>query len=156
MLRDDDFGGEATQYPLFWVKYSDVEPFLNRQTVMASNLNNAATVSMDDYFTLNMYRGTIYKTTNAQGKTLLQLCDGDTEKMTAEQKRIEQELQDFQKKIYGDPAKKDSLDSIAKLDSTKSSSRSSRRTKAGKSNNYSSSKSSASGSARVTVRRQRH
>ena len=161
MLRDDDFGGEATQYPLFWVKYSDVEPFLNRQTVMASNLNNAATVSMDDYFTLNMYRGTIYKTTNVQGKTLLQLCDGDTEKMTAEQKRIEQELQDFQKKIYGDPAKKDSLDSIAKLDvkhvkSTKSSSRSSRRTKAGKSNNYSSSKSSASGSARVTVRRQRH
>ncbi|MBP3779067.1 MAG: gliding motility protein GldN [Prevotella sp.] len=161
MLRDDDFGGEATQYPLFWVKYSDVEPFLNRQTVMASNLNNAATVSMDDYFTLNMYRGTIYKTTNSQGKTLLQLCDGDTEKMTAEQKRIEQELQDFQKKIYGDPAKKDSLDSIAKLDvkhvkSTKSSSRSSRRTKAGKSNNYSSSKSSASGSARVTVRRQRH
>lgn len=161
MLRDDDFGGEATQYPLFWVKYSDVEPFLNRQTVMASNLNNAATVSMDDYFTLNMYRGIIYKTTNAQGKTLLQLCDGDTEKMTAEQKRIEQELQDFQKKIYGDPAKKDSLDSIAKLDvkhvkSTKSSSRSSRRTKAGKSNNYSSSKSSASGSARVTVRRQRH
>ena len=161
MLRDDDFGGEATQYPLFWVKYSDVEPFLNRQTVMASNLNNAATVSMDDYFTLHMYRGTIYKTTNAQGKTLLQLCDGDTEKMTAEQKRIEQELQDFQKKIYGDPAKKDSLDSIAKLDvkhvkSTKSSSRSSRRTKAGKSNNYSSSKSSASGSARVTVRRQRH
>ena len=161
MLRDDDFGGEATQYPLFWVKYSDVEPFLNRQTVMASNLNNAATVSMDDYFTLNMYRGTICKTTNAQGKTLLQLCDGDTEKMTAEQKRIEQELQDFQKKIYGDPAKKDSLESIAKLDvkhvkSTKSSSRSSRRTKAGKSNNYSSSKSSASGSARVTVRRQRH
>ncbi len=161
MLRDDDFGGEATQYPLFWVKYSDVEPFLNRQTVMASNLNNAATVSMDDYFTLNMYRGTIYKTTNSRGKTLLQLCDGDTEKMTAEQKRIEQELQDFQKKIYGDPAKKDSLDSIAKLDvkhvkSTKSSSRSSRRTKAGKSNNYSSSKSSASGSARVTVRRQRH
>ena len=161
MLRDDDFGGEATQYPLFWVKYSDVEPFLNRQTVMASNLNNAATVSMDDYFTLNMYRGTIYKTTNAQGKTLLQLCDGDTAKMTAEQKRIEKELQDFQKKIYGDPAKKDSLDSIAKLDvkhmkSIKSSSRSSRRTKAGKSKSSSSPKSSGSGSARVTVRRQRH
>ena len=49
MLREDDFGGEATQYPLFWVKYSDLEPFLNRQTVMASSLNNAATMSMDDY-----------------------------------------------------------------------------------------------------------
>ena len=26
MMRDDDFGGEATNYPLFWVKYSDLEP----------------------------------------------------------------------------------------------------------------------------------
>ena len=60
MMRDDDFGGEATQYPLFWVKYSDLEPFLNRQTVMTSSLNNAATMSMDDFFTLNMYRGKRY------------------------------------------------------------------------------------------------
>ena len=72
MMRDDDFGGEATQYPLFWVKYSDLEPFLNRQTVMTSSLNNAATMSMDDYFTLNMYRGKIYKTTNMLVKILAQ------------------------------------------------------------------------------------
>ena len=160
MMRDDDFGGEATQYPLFWVKYSDLEPFLNRQTVMPSSLNNAATMSMDDYFTLHIYRGNIYKTNNAQGKTLLQLCDGDANKMTAEQKRIEKELQDFQKNIFGDPAKKDSLDSIAKLDVKnmkirKSSSRSSRRTNVSSSKRRGSS-SSGSSSARVTVRRQRH
>ena len=111
MMRDDDFGGEATNYPLFWVKYSDLEPFLNRQTVMTSSLNNAATMSMDDFFTLNMYRGKIYKTNNAQGKTLIQLCDGDTTKLSAEQKRIEKELEAFRKNIFGDPAKKDSLDS---------------------------------------------
>ena len=164
MMRDDDWGGEATQYPLFWVKYSDLEPFLNRQTVMTSSLNNAATMSMDDFFTLNMYRGKIYKTTNAQGKTLIQLCDGDTTKLSAEQKRIEKELADFQKNIFGDPEKKDSLDSIAKLDvkaakksktkapkSSKSSS-----TKASKSKSSSSSSSASSSSARVTVRRQRH
>ena len=113
MLRDDDFGGEATQYPLFWVKYSDLEPFLNRQTLMASSLNNAATMSMDDFFTLNSYRGKIYKTNNAQGKTLLQLCDGDTAKLSAEQKRIEAELAAFHKTIFGDPAKRDSLDNLA-------------------------------------------
>lgn len=115
----DEFGGEATQYPLFWVKYSDLEPYLNRQTVMASSMNNAATVSMDDFFTLNMYRGKIYKTNNAQGKTLLQLCGGDEAKMTAEQKRIEAELEGFKKTIFGDPAKRDSLDSIAALKDTK-------------------------------------
>ena len=168
MMRDDDFGGEATQYPLFWVKYSDLEPFLTRQTIMPSSLNNAATMSMDDYFTLNMYRGKIYKTNNAQGKTLMQLCEGDTTKLSAEQKRIEKELEAFRKNLFGDPAKKDSLDSIAKLDvkaaktkkaksSTKSSgSSSSRRTKASKPKNSTGSSSSSSGSARVTVRRQRH
>ncbi len=162
MLRDDDFGGEATQYPLFWVKYSDLEPFLNRQTVMASSLNNAATMSMDDFFTLNSYRGKIYKTNNAQGKTLIQLCDGDVDKMTAEQKRIEDELAAFHKTIFGDLAKRDSLDSIAALDiksakkvKSKSSSSSSKKTKASKPKS-SSSTSGSNSSARVTVRRQRH
>jgi gliding motility associated protien GldN len=162
MLRDDDFGGEATQYPLFWVKYSDLEPFLNRQTVMASSLNNAATMSMDDFFTLNSYRGKIYKTNNAQGKTLLQLCDGDVDKMTAEQKRIEDELAAFHKTIFGDQAKRDSLDSIAALDvksgkkvKSKSSSSSSKKSKTSKPKN-SPSTSSSNSSARVTVRRQRH
>lgn len=162
MLRDDDFGGEATQYPLFWVKYSDLEPFLNRQTVMASSLNNAATMSMDDFFTLNSYRGKIYKTNNAQGKTLLQLCDGDVDKMTAEQKRIEDELAAFHKTIFGDQAKRDSLDSIAALDvksakkvKSKSSSSSTKKSKASKPKN-SPSTSTSNSSARVTVRRQRH
>lgn len=160
MLREDDFGGEATQYPLFWVKYADLEPFLNRQTMMASSLNNAATMSMDDYFTLNMYKGKIYKTNNAQGKTLLQLCDGDTEKMTAEQKRIEAELEAFHKTIFGDPEKKDSLDNLASKGEkaskpAKTKTPSSRPAKSSKTKS-SSANNSSSGAARVTVRRQRH
>ncbi len=163
MMRDDDFGGEATNYPLFWVKYSDLEPFLNRQTVMTSSLNNAATMSMDDFFTLNMYRGKIYKTNNAQGKTLIQLCDGDTTKLSAEQKRIEKELEAFRKNIFGDPAKKDSLDSIAnanpqniKAKQKAARKNNSRRSKVSKSKSGGSSSAASNSSARVTVRRQRH
>ena len=161
MLREDDFGGEATQYPLFWVKYSDLEPFLNRQTVMASSLNNAATMSMDDYFTLNSYRGKIYKTNNAQGKTLLQLCGGDEAKLSAEQKRIEAELAAFHKTIFGDQEKKDSLDNIAasqvkESKKAKSKSSSLRSAKTPKAKSSSTKSSSSSSSARVTVRRQRH
>ena len=160
MLREDDFGGESTQYPLFWVKYADLEPFLNRQTVMASSLNNAATMSMADYFTLNSYKGKIYKTNNAQGKTLLQLCNGDADKLSAEQKRIEAELAAFHKTIFGDPAKRDSIDNVMAVNtksakSAKTKSSSSRSSKAPKAKS-SSSKSSGSSSARITVRRQRH
>ena len=165
MLREDDFGGEASKYPLFWVKYSDLEPFLSRQTVMTSNLNNAATMSMDDYFTLNRYEGTIYKTNNMLGKTLAQICEGDTTKLTAEQKRIEAELKAFEENIFGDKHRKDSLDSIAKLDprelkaARKAKSKGTARSSSArvkKSKPAKSSGSSSSGTARMSVRRQRH
>lgn len=161
MMREDDFGGEASKYPLFWVKYSDLEPFLSRQTVMTSNLNNAATMSMEDYFTLNRYEGKIYKTNNMLGKTLAQYCPTDSA-LAKEQKKIEAELKAFEENIFGDKAKKDSLDSIAKLDpkqlkaSKKMSGRrgSTSSVKSGKSKR--SSGGSSSSGARVTVRRQRH
>ena len=174
MMRSDDFiisddpNTQGTAYPLFWVKYSDLEPFLNRQTVMTSSLNNAATMSMDDFFTMNKYKGKIYKTTNMLGKTLAQLCDGDTSKLSAEQKRIEAELEAFRKNIFGDPERKDSLDSIAnanpanvkaaKKAKAKTEKRNnSRRSKvSGTKSSPSGSSSAGSGSARVTVRRQRH
>ena len=163
MLREDDFGGEASKYPLFWVKYSDLEPYLSRQTVMTSNLNNAATMSMDDYFTLNRYEGTIYKTNNMLGKTLAQLCDGDTTKLSAEQKRIEAELKAFEQNIFGDKHRKDSLDSVANAPkdvkaAKKAKRNSSARTKSSvsKSKPAKSSSSSSSGSAKMSVRRQRH
>ena len=170
MLREDDFGGEATQYPLFWVKYSDLEPYIKRQTVMTSSLNNAATMSMDDYFTMNKYRGKIYKTTNMLGRTLAQVCEGDTAKLTAEQKRIEGELEAFRKNIFGDPAKRDSLDSIAnanpqnlkaakKAKAKQSRQNSTRRTKVSgvkTKGNSGSASSPANSAARVSVRRERH
>ena len=169
MLREDDFGGEATQYPLFWVKYSDLEPFLNRQTVMTSSLNNAAMMSMDDYFTMNKYRGKIYKTTNMLGRTLAQYCP-DEASLTAEQKRIEAELEAFRKNIFGDPAKRDSLDSIAnanpqnikavkKAKAQKAKQNNARRTKVSGTKTKgggNSSSSSSSSAARVSVRRERH
>ncbi len=164
MLREDDFGGEASKYPLFWVKYSDLEPFLSRQTVMTSNLNNAATMSMDDYFTLNRYEGTIYKTNNMLGKTLAQICEGDTTKLTAEQKRIEAELKAFEENIFGDKHRKDSLDSIAKLDprelkaARKAKSKGTARSSSVKvkKTRTKSTSSSSSSTARMSVRRQRH
>ena len=161
MLREDDFGGEASKYPLFWVKYSDLEPFLSRQTVMTSNLNNAATMSMEDYFTLNRYEGKIYKTNNMLGKTLAQYCPTDSA-LAQEQKKIEAELKAFEQNIFGDQQKKDSLDSIAKLDpkqlkaTKKSSKRSGRAEKVKSSKPKSSSSSASSGNARISVRRQRH
>ena len=161
MMREDDFGGEATQYPLFWVKYSDLEPFLSRQTIMTSNVNNAAIMSMDDFFTLNKYKGKIYKTNNMLGKTLAQIAGGDSTKLSEEQKRIEAELQAFKDNIFGDKLKRDSLDSVAdaKAD-VKSKAKKERKTKTktekASRRTKSSTSSPSSAAARVSVRRERH
>lgn len=160
MKREDDFGDAATAYPLFWVKYEDLAPFLVKQTIMTSNLNNAAVMSMDDYFAKNLYRGNIYKTNNLLGKTLAQYCTTDSA-LAKEQRRIEQELTAFEQSLWGDKARKDSLDSIAKQEKTTKEVKKNRRarttTASVKSARRSgSSTSSSSSAARITVRRQRH
>lgn len=160
MKREDDFGDAATTYPLFWVKYEDLAPFLVKQTIMTSNLNNAAVMSMDDYFAKNLYRGKIYKTNNLLGKTLAQYCTTDSA-LAKEQRRIEQELTAFEQSLWGDKARKDSLDSIAKQEKTTKEVKKNRRarttTASVKSARRSgSSTSSSSSAARITVRRQRH
>ncbi len=159
MLREDDFGGEAAKYPLFWVKYTDVEPFLSRQSVMTSDVNNAATMNLDDYFTLNRYKGKIYKTNNMLGKTLAQVAGNDSTKLTAEQKRIEKELETFRNNIFGDKAKRDSLDSIASLDpkmSKKVKSKEKSKTSKARSGRSRAPKSSSGSAGTISVRRQRH
>lgn len=170
MTRDDDFGDGGTKYPLFWVKYDDLAPYLAKQQVMTSNLNNASTMSIDDYFVRKQYKGNIYKTNNMLGQTLRQYCTTDSA-MAKEQQRIEAELARFEKNLWGDQARKDSLDSIANADKnqkagakkknrrssgvrgTSANGEKSTRIRAGRPKNST----SASGSAaRVTVRRERH
>lgn len=162
MSREDDFGDGAAKYPLFWVRYEDLAPFLSKQTIMTSNLNNAATMSIDDYFTKNMYRGKIYKTNNMLGKTLAQYCTSDSA-MTKEQKRIEMELQEFEKNIWGNQQRKDSLDSIANSGGKKArDKKASRRDKTSreestkvKTRRSSQPSSNSASQPRVSVRRQR-
>ncbi len=152
--RMDDFGDGATSYPLFWVRYDDVAPFLSNQTIMVSDLNNAATMSVDDYFTKNMYSGKIYKTTNMLGRTLAQMAGEDESRLTEEQKKIEAEIAAFETNIYGTHPT-DSV-SVSDEDTSKKSkkSRSSSRSKSSKTKESSSS--SSSSGARVSARRERH
>lgn len=165
MTREDDFGDAGTKYPLFWMKYSDLAPYLSKQQIMTSNLNNAAMMSIDDYFVKNQYKGKIYKTTNMLGKTLAQYCPTDSA-LSKEQKKIESELAAFEKNIWGDQARKDSLDSIANADKKNAKgvkgvkknrrSRTSGSSSTVKTRRQRSSGSSGSSTARVSVRRQRH
>ena len=163
VMMDDEFGdGESiTKYPLFWVKYSEVEPYLSRQEIKTSDVNDAAVMNLDDFFTLNKYKGKIYKTANRLGKTLAQIAGEDSIKFTSEQLRIEAELEAFRQNLFGDKARKDSLDSIANADPKLAKAAAKRQPKekearARTKRERGGGSSGGSQSARVSVRRERH
>ncbi len=168
MRGADDFGTEATPYPLFWINYDDVAAYLSRMPLMASNLNNVTNMTVDDYFTMNRYEGKIYKTNNLQGRVLANYCKTDSA-MTNEQKRIEQELADFENHIWHQPVPADSLDSVAvdgkdkkasrakaKGSSSKKDTKTSTSRRSKSSSAASKPKSGGSSAPRVSARRQRH
>lgn len=103
---------EATPYPLFWLKYDDVAPWLSKLPMMGSNLNNVTNMTADDFFTMNRYEGKIYKTNNLQGKILANYCETDSA-MKKEQQRIEKQIVDFEEGVWGheiiDSTKLDSI-----------------------------------------------
>ena len=163
VMVDDVYGdGESiTKFPLFWVKYSEVEPYLSRQEVKTSDINDAAVMNLDDYFALNKYKGKIYKTANRLGRTLAQIPGEDSAKYSAEQRRIEAELEAFRQNLFGDKARKDSLDSIANLDpkiakATKTRQPKEKPARATTKRERSSGSSGGSQGTRVSVRRERH
>lgn len=98
--RSEDFSSEKMTFPMFWVNYQDLVPYLTQSKISVSNYNNAANSTWDDFFTARLYKGDIYKTTNLQNRTLSQYCSTDSA-MLKEQKRIEKELADFENTLYG-------------------------------------------------------
>ena len=97
--RSDEFAYEATKYPMFWVNYDEIAPMLAQQSVMASSLNNAASMSLDDYFTKGAYEGEIYKTVNLRNLAISQYCK-DSVSVKKEQQKIEQQLTDFRTNLW--------------------------------------------------------
>ena len=169
--EENEQNKNVQKFPLFWVKYDDVKTYLSGQDVMTSNINNAARMSMDDFFSTNHYKGDIYMTTNMQNKSLQQYCATDS-LLKKEQTRIEKQMTDFEEHIWSTPV--DSVeqarrDSIAALnlkgkkarkaaEASSSAARSSRRAASSskKEKSGGSSSGGGNGAPRVSVRRQRH
>ena len=98
MTRSGDFGGEA-KYPMFWVKFDALRPFLAKQYVFISDDNNIPQYSLDDYFTMGMYDGEIYKTRNLRNLSMAQLYpDEDTRKLA--QDSIDNRLKNYGKHLW--------------------------------------------------------
>lgn len=97
--RTGDFGGEALKYPMFWVKFSDLRPYLASQTIFIDDDNNMPTCTYDDFFTLNLYDGDIYKTRNLKNRSMAQMHP-DPNDLKHAQDSIQARLDSFENKLW--------------------------------------------------------
>ncbi|MDE6370004.1 MAG: gliding motility protein GldN [Duncaniella sp.] len=97
--RAGDFGAEAVRYPMFWVKYDDLRPYITTQNIFTDDDNNLATCTYDDYFQLGLYDGEIYKTRNLKNKSLMQLYP-DADDLAHARDSIQQRLDNYEKKLW--------------------------------------------------------
>lgn len=96
--RSSDFGGES-RYPMFWVRYDQIRPYLAQQYVFLSDDNNLAQYSIDDYFNLGMYKGEIYKTRNLRNLSMLQMYP-DPDDLARAQDSIDNRLRNYGKDMW--------------------------------------------------------
>lgn len=98
LSRSGDFGGEAN-YPMFWVKFDQLRPYISQQYVFLTDDNNLPQYSLDDYFNLGMYKGEIYKTKNLRNLSMAQMYP-DEDQLKRAQDSIDQRLREFGKNLW--------------------------------------------------------
>ena len=101
VLLQSDFGERPTAYPMFWLNYDEISPYLGQTQVMTSSYNNTSNMSLDDYFVMRQYEGEIYKTSNLRNVPLSEYCETE-EELQAERARIEKQLRDFQNGLWSE------------------------------------------------------
>lgn len=94
-----DFGEGTIRYPMFWIKFNDLRPWLAQQSIFLNDDNNLPTATYDDFFTLNLYEGDIYKTRNLKNKSMVQLYP-DPEERKAAQDSIQARLTSYDQNIW--------------------------------------------------------
>ena len=97
--RSGDFGGEPLRYPMFWLKYNDIRPYLAQQYIITGDANQVLQYNYDDYFKMGMYDGDIYKTRNLRNQSLMQQYPTDSLLRHA-QDSIERNLDAFEKQLW--------------------------------------------------------
>ena len=97
--RSGDFGGEPVRYPMFWVQYNDLRPYMAQQYIMTGDANHVMQYNYDDYFQMRMYDGEIYKTQNLRNQSLMQMYPNDSTLKQA-QDSIETQLKNFNDNLW--------------------------------------------------------
>ena len=99
MESQDAADAGLTRYPMFWVDYRDVEPYLRKTDIVADYRNTASWMRASDYFALSLYEGRIYMERTPQGLALGYGQDDETA-ADRERQRVERELETVRARTF--------------------------------------------------------
>ncbi|MDE7388558.1 MAG: gliding motility protein GldN [Muribaculaceae bacterium] len=119
--RLNDFGA-SEKTPIGWIRMDDLRPYLKSQYVFLNDDNNLPRYTYDDFFTLNLYKGDIYKTRNLRNRTMAQLYS-DPDDLKRAQDSIQYRLDHYADNLWVPSreeiiAARHAADSIAALGDT--------------------------------------
>ncbi len=97
--RAGDFGGEAVRFPMFWVRMSDLRPYLVSQAIFIDDDNNLPEYTYDDFFRMGLYEGDIYKTRNLRNLSMMQMYPDPDDRKKA-QDSIQNYLVTYEDKMW--------------------------------------------------------
>ncbi len=98
MVVEDEFSDEPVRYPLFWVRYADLEPGLKSVYFNPDAQNIALSMTMDDFFSLNRYKGEIYK---VNGQTIKKEAEaGNDSVRKIENAKVTEKINSLQRTTY--------------------------------------------------------
>jgi gliding motility associated protien GldN len=86
-----DRGVGVQSFPLFWIPYDALRPYLVQREVMITDKNNGARMSYDDLFIKRRFASNIYKETNLQNRMILDY-NSTPEEVKREQMRIKTDI----------------------------------------------------------------
>lgn len=86
-----DRGVGIQNFPLFWIPFDNLRPYLVQREIMITDKNNGARMSLDDLFIKRRFASNLYKESNIQNRMVLDY-NGTPEEVKREQFRIKNDV----------------------------------------------------------------
>jgi len=97
MVKETDLG--IQKFPLFWVPFETLRPFLSQTEILITDKNNGARPSYDDIFIKRRFSSYIYKESNIYNRNLLEY-NMTSEDVRKEQQKVKVLLSNFENDLW--------------------------------------------------------
>ncbi len=97
MVKETELG--IQKFPLFWIPFETLRPFLSQTEILVTDRNNGARPSFDDIFMKRRFASYIFKESNIKNVNLLEY-NKTVDDVRKEQERVKTQLINFESDLW--------------------------------------------------------